>query len=99
MTPMVDVAFLLLIFFMCTPVLRKPQALEINLPPDPNAKVEIAESNAVAVRDVAGREHTCGDGRPAGGGVRGPFRAVDAVQRRGLLPTGRRQTCQLGLAV
>ena len=43
MTPMVDVAFLLLIFFMCTTVFRKPQALEINLPPDPKAKVEIAE--------------------------------------------------------
>ena len=28
MTPMVDVAFLLLIFFMCTTVFRKPQALE-----------------------------------------------------------------------
>ena len=34
MTPMVDVAFLLLIFFMVTSVFRTPQALEINLPPD-----------------------------------------------------------------
>jgi biopolymer transport protein ExbD len=34
MTPMVDVAFLLLIFFMVTTVFRTPQALEINLPPD-----------------------------------------------------------------
>src|SRR3989442_4550307 len=54
MTPMVDVAFLLLIFFMCTTVFRKPQALEINLPPDPNAKVEIAESNVMTLRVVAG---------------------------------------------
>ena len=30
MTPMVDVAFLLLIFFMVTTVFRTPQALEIN---------------------------------------------------------------------
>jgi biopolymer transport protein ExbD len=53
MTPMVDVAFLLLIFFMCTTVFRKPQALEINLPPDPNAKVEIAESNVMTLRVLA----------------------------------------------
>ncbi len=53
MTPMVDVAFLLLIFFMCTTVFRKPQALEINLPPDPNAKVEIAQSNVMTLRVVA----------------------------------------------
>src|SRR5512146_636671 len=53
MTPMVDVAFLLLIFFMCTTVFRKPQALEITLPPDPKAKVEIAESNVMTVRVIA----------------------------------------------
>lgn len=53
MTPMVDVAFLLLIFFMCTTVFRKPQALEINLPPDPKAKVEIAQSNVMTLRVVA----------------------------------------------
>ncbi len=53
MTPMVDVAFLLLIFFMCTTVFRKPQALEINLPPDPHAKVEIAESNVMTLRVIA----------------------------------------------
>jgi biopolymer transport protein ExbD len=53
MTPMVDVAFLLLIFFMCTTVFRKPQALEINLPPDPKAKVEIAQSNVLTLRLVA----------------------------------------------
>src|SRR5262245_20377615 len=53
MTPMVDVAFLLLIFFMCTTVFRKPQALEINLPPDPKAKVEIAESNVMTLRVIA----------------------------------------------
>src|SRR5580765_6995762 len=39
MTPMVDVAFLLLIFFMVTTVFRTPQALEINLPPDDESKV------------------------------------------------------------
>jgi biopolymer transport protein ExbD len=45
MTPMVDVAFLLLTFFMLTTVLRKQQTLEINLPPDNKVNVEIAESN------------------------------------------------------
>ena len=58
MTPMVDVAFLLLIFFMCTTVFRKPQALEINLPPDPNAKVEIAESNVMTLRVIATEDST-----------------------------------------
>lgn len=60
MTPMVDVAFLLLIFFMCTTVFRKPQALEINLPPDPNAKVEIAESNVLTLRVIAPADTTVG---------------------------------------
>jgi len=60
MTPMVDVAFLLLIFFMCTTVFRKPQALEINLPPDPNAKVEIAESNVLTLRVIAPADTTLG---------------------------------------
>jgi biopolymer transport protein ExbD len=55
---MVDVAFLLLIFFMCTTVFRKPQALEINLPPDPNAKVEIAESNVMTLRVIATDDST-----------------------------------------
>ena len=34
MTPMVDIAFLLLIFYMVTTVFAMPQAMEINLPPD-----------------------------------------------------------------
>jgi biopolymer transport protein ExbD len=50
MTPMVDVAFLLLIFFMVTTVFRTPQALEINLPPKENVEVNIAESKVVTVR-------------------------------------------------
>ena len=50
MTPMVDVAFLLLIFFMVTTVFRTPQALEINLPPDKETEIEIAESKVLSVR-------------------------------------------------
>jgi hypothetical protein len=86
MTPMVDVAFLLLIFFMCTTVFRKPQALEINLPPDPKAKVEIAQQNVLTLRVIAGGQVEgrdpgvldAGEGplqgsetRPAGGDLRG----------------------------
>jgi biopolymer transport protein ExbD len=50
MTPMVDVAFLLLTFFMLTTVFRKPNTLEINLPPDKNAEVKMAESNLLTIR-------------------------------------------------
>jgi biopolymer transport protein ExbD len=48
MTPMVDVAFLLLIFFMVTTVFRRPLAMEVNMP-EPGAKVEVAESNVMTV--------------------------------------------------
>jgi biopolymer transport protein ExbD len=48
MTPMVDVAFLLLIFFMVTTVFRQPQALEMNLPPADNT-VQVAESNVLTL--------------------------------------------------
>ena len=50
MTPMVDVAFLLLIFFMVTTVFRTPQALEINLPPKEDVKVDIAQSKVLEIR-------------------------------------------------
>ncbi len=50
MTPMVDVAFLLLIFFMVTTVFRTPQALEINLPPKDDVKVDVAVSKILEVR-------------------------------------------------
>jgi biopolymer transport protein ExbD len=46
MTPMVDIAFLLLIFFMVTTVFRAPQAMEMNRPPK-DAHVEVAESNVL----------------------------------------------------
>jgi biopolymer transport protein ExbD len=48
MTPMVDIAFLLLIFFMVTTVFRAPQAMEVNLPPA-GAKVEVPESNVMSL--------------------------------------------------
>ncbi len=50
MTPMVDVAFLLLTFFMLTTTMSRPQTLEINLPPDNKVKVEVALSNLWTIR-------------------------------------------------
>lgn len=49
MTPMVDVAFLLLIFFMVTTVFRSPQTMELNIPAE-DTPVEIAESNVLVIR-------------------------------------------------
>src|SRR5512147_1811592 len=49
-TPLVDVAFLLLTFFMFTTSMSRPQTMEINLPPDKNVKVEIGESNLLTLR-------------------------------------------------
>ena len=48
MTPMVDVAFLLLIFFMVTTVFRLPLAMEVNLPPK-DQKVEVKESSVTTL--------------------------------------------------
>jgi len=54
MTPMVDIAFLLLTFFMLTSVFSRPQTMEINLPPE-ESTVEVAESNLLTLRvDSAG---------------------------------------------
>ena len=41
MTPMVDIAFLLLIFYMVSTVFSQPQAMEINLPDPEEAETEI----------------------------------------------------------
>jgi biopolymer transport protein ExbD len=50
MTPMVDVAMLLLTFFMLTTVFNKPQTMELNLPPNKEVKVEVAASTLLTVR-------------------------------------------------
>jgi len=50
MTPLVDIAFLLLTFFMLTTVFSKPQTMELNLPPDDKVEVEVAESNLMTIR-------------------------------------------------
>jgi biopolymer transport protein ExbD len=48
MTPMVDVAFLLLTFFMLTTTMNRPQTMEINLPPS-DTKVEVPQSNLLTL--------------------------------------------------
>jgi biopolymer transport protein ExbD len=48
MTPMVDIAFLLLIFFMVTTVFRAPQAMEVNMPPS-DSHVEVPMSNVMTM--------------------------------------------------
>jgi len=50
MTPMVDVALLLLTFFMLTTVFSQPQTMELNLPPDSNVRVEVAATTLLTVR-------------------------------------------------
>jgi len=57
MTPMVDIAFLLLTFFMLTTTMAKPQTMEINLPPG-DANVEVAESNLLTLRVVPADKDT-----------------------------------------
>lgn len=49
MTPMVDVAFLLLTFFMLTTVFSRPQAMEVNLP-ESEDEIKIAESKVMTLR-------------------------------------------------
>jgi biopolymer transport protein ExbD len=48
MTPMVDVAFLLLIFFMVTTVFRRPLAMEVNMPKVGDT-VPVPESNVMTI--------------------------------------------------
>ncbi len=54
MTPMVDIAFLLLIFYMVTTVFARPLRMEITLPPKPEEgteppSVKIAESKLLQI--------------------------------------------------
>ncbi len=95
MTPMVDVAFLLLIFFMCTTVFRKPQALEINLPPDPKAKVEVAESNVMTVRAIAPADSSRGDIRVFWAIAKNPYTEAKWADMSGLFATEGKKNAKL----
>jgi biopolymer transport protein ExbD len=50
MTPMVDIAFLLLIFYMVTTIFTTPKAMEVNLPKEDKQEIKIAESNLLTIR-------------------------------------------------
>jgi biopolymer transport protein ExbD len=77
MTPMVDVAFLLLIFFMVTTVFRTPKALEINLPPK-DIKQDVAASKTITLRILA-------DGRLYWRNAEQPFTRSDMSHVRDVL--------------
>lgn len=51
MTPMVDIAFLLLIFYMVSTVFSQPQAMEINLPSpeEQETEIEVKASNLLTL--------------------------------------------------
>src|SRR5215467_11757050 len=54
MTPMVDVAFLLLIFFMCTTQFKPPEKDKITLP-DSNSEAKSPESDIITIAVTAPR--------------------------------------------
>ncbi len=44
MTPLVDIAFLLLTFFMFTTTMNQPKVMEMSIPPDNDSPVDVPES-------------------------------------------------------
>src|SRR5919197_605496 len=54
MTPMVDVAFLLLIFFMCTTQFKPPEKERITLP-ESNSEAKSPESDIITIAVTAPR--------------------------------------------
>jgi biopolymer transport protein ExbD len=84
MTPMVDVAFLLLIFFMVTTVFRTPKALEINLPPKEITQ-DVAVSKTITIRILK-------DGRLYWKQADNPFSRSQVGQLRDVLAPFRGQT-------
>ncbi|NTV98548.1 MAG: biopolymer transporter ExbD [Chlorobiaceae bacterium] len=64
MTPMVDVAFLLLTFFMLTTTFSKANTMEINLPPE-MTEVKVAENNVLTLRIADNESVYCSLGSEA----------------------------------
>ncbi len=88
MTPMVDIAFLLLIFYMVSTVFSQPQAMEINLPdPDEQAnEVEVKESNLLTIWVDGDNTPYWLVGKPKGNHLPIPFaRDLDAPDSLGFV--------------
>ena len=68
MTPMVDVAFLLLTFFMLTTTFSKSNTMEINTPPE-KMEVKVVESNVLTLRIADDSMAYCSLGAAAPRGV------------------------------
>jgi biopolymer transport protein ExbD len=66
MTPMVDIAFLLLIFYMVTTVFAAPQAMEINLPEESDETIKMKKSDLLMIHVDGDRNYwwTLGDEGP-----------------------------------
>ena len=50
MTPLVDITFLLLTFFMFTTTMAAPQTMEMSIPPEWKAQVEVRQSELLTIR-------------------------------------------------
>lgn len=50
MTPLVDITFLLLTFFMLTTSMITPQTMEMKIPPQLEEKIEVKESELLTIR-------------------------------------------------
>ena len=50
MTPLVDITFLLLTFFMLTTSMITPQKMEMNVPPELDVPIEVKESELFTIR-------------------------------------------------
>lgn len=49
MTPLVDITFLLLTFFMFTTTMATPQVMEMKVPPERDVEVEVKESQLLSI--------------------------------------------------
>lgn len=49
MTPLVDITFLLLTFFMFTTTMLKPQVMEMKIPPESNIKIDVIDRELLSL--------------------------------------------------
>ena len=49
MTPLVDITFLLLTFFMFTTTMAAPQALDMSIPPEIDVQIDVRESELLSI--------------------------------------------------